>query len=139
VRTDFFIAEEDCNSRSLVKSETPGMKEKDDDDEMELIVPSGMDDSSDKEATSQEEADEMIAKLKSTPNEYLLNKEKNIAEIKKIVEELKMQYPIPEDMKKTAPTREPKKRLPAQEPVARQHSQRNKDKTQPLARCVDML
>ena len=68
-------------------------------------------------------------------NEYLENKKKNMAELQKKLEEVKVQFLIPDDpisgkiAQKQAPKQPAsKKKAPSDEPVVRRESQRNKDK-----------
>jgi len=79
---------------------------------------------------AQEEGNEIITKSKlAAPSQYLIDKQKNIEEIGKILAELKEQFPVEDLNGKKAEKRSiSKKKQPVDGPVIRRESHRVKDK-----------
>ena len=102
-----FLAQEDCSARSLVKGETQdeaedvqakkfgeeGLADGESDEEKNL------DDDNSEERGSKNKASAKSVKKKGI-SEYAQRREKNIAENKKLLEELNAKYPMPEIKKK---------------------------------------
>ena len=118
------IAAEDCEARSLLKSQTPDIKELGDDDEVWKQEHDGED--------GEDDDDEKIKEPKLS--EYERTKAKNIAELKGILAALDEQYQMPKELEPKKPANgEPvlkKKNREGKKITPRCLSQRNKDKNE---------
>ena len=129
------VAEDDCTARSLVKDEVQ-------DEHINNDIKMVLDHGSDNEQMSKEKAEFELSDVDSKEggskpkpanhNEYLENKMKNMADLQKKLEEVKAQFPIPDDpisggiVLKKAPKVPMSKKAPSDEPVLRRESIRNK-------------
>jgi len=145
------VAEEDCAARSLVKGEVQNkhlngdIEEVSDHDSDNEQMPKKNADSESSDVAKSEEGGSKPEPAKRS--EYLENKKKNVAELQKKLEEVKAQFPIPDDpisgeiVPKQAPKRTVSKKAPSDETVIRRESQRNKDRRSVLYChiCDDLL
>ena len=94
-----FVAQEDCTARSLVKGETQdesdNVKEKESCEEVEKDDEDKDEDSDDNEVERGSSTSTAKSANKGL-SEYAQRREKNIAELKKILEEVKAKNPMPE-------------------------------------------
>lgn len=148
------VAEEDRAARSLVKGEVQNEDLNSDIEEVsyhdidnEQMLKKNANSESSDVANSEEGGSKPEPAKRS--GEYLENKKKNVAELQKKLEEVKAQFPIPDDpisggiVPKQAPKpkRTVSKKAPSDESVIRRESQRNKDKRSVLYCdvCDDLL
>lgn len=129
------VAEDDCAARSLVKDE---VQDEDINDDIKMALDHGSDDermSKEKAESESSDVDSEEGGSKPKPanrNEYLENKTKNMADLRKKLEEVKAQFPIPDDpisggiVPKKAPKVPMSKKAPSDEPVLRRELIRNK-------------
>ena len=130
------VAEEDCAARSLVQGEVQDkhlnsdIKVSDYDSNNEQMLNKNADSELSDVANSEEGG---IKPEPAKHSEYLENKKKNVAELQRKLEEVKAQFPIPDDpisggvVLNQVPKRRVLKKAPSDEPVIRWESQRNKD------------
>jgi len=133
------LAQEDCASRSLVKDEAP-------DEDKGLEMNDGKEGGHEEEGNGErldedyEQAGEVGTEAESAsvpkpsgPSEYIKNKQKNIEELKRRLDEVNVLFPIekvqPEKKKAKQTSRKSGSRG---EPIVRRESVRNKDKRQGL-------
>jgi len=137
---DSYVAAQDCAGRSLVKPEeaAEGMAS-----EMEMGDGEGQNEApaeGDKEEEdkshdrSGDDDDEEKGTETVGKSQYVINKERNIAQIQDILEDLNEKYPMPVELaSKESKKRAVKKKGERKEPVVRRESQRAKDKIRCLA------
>ena len=131
------IAQEDCASRSLVKGDPQGKTkdeqpkedaEENDDNDNKLEDEEDEEESS---ALDTEEAAKSTSGSQQGPSEYLQNKQRNIEELKRRLDEVKAKYPVPKDLEPKQGLKSSalkRKTVHSNEPVVRRESLRNKDK-----------
>jgi hypothetical protein len=120
-----WIAKVDCELRCILHSETETV------DTSGKAQVEGADDDEGKTGSSNK-------KRSAVQSDYELRKEKNIKELKMVLDRVKEMYPMPKDLEPSQ-TKKPKsrKKQPAEKgQVVRRESQRRKGKEQELTRCV---